>query len=108
MAIIPHTLYMKNFYILLGLTALFATSLFAALYLNPSANSGKPCLRTGCNGEICTDRDDLMLDDLRMTICLSTCESECSRQHQVCKRVGSRCMFEKKAGFEDCIEKCKT
>jgi hypothetical protein len=66
------------------------------------SNGDKPCFRSGCNGEICTDREGVV------SPCVwNECRHGCYNNHTTCKRIAGRCTFEEHSGFEDCISKCK-
>lgn len=66
------------------------------------SNDDKPCIRSGCNGEICTDRDDIM------TPCVwNECRNTCYKEHTTCKRIDGKCAFDEHPSFNDCISKCK-
>ena len=61
----------------------------------------KPCFRGGCNGEICTDRDDIM------TPCVyNECRQTCYNNYTECKRLDGACGFQELDGFDECMANC--
>ena len=85
-------------FLLVGLVWVVFMAYFVS---HPSMSSKQPCVRVGCNGDICTDRTDLA------TTCLwNECRASCYNTYTVCKRVNNRCMFVQKDDFSECLASC--
>ena len=57
------------------------------------------CIRTGCNGNICSDRPV-------MTPCDWKCEYGCYKNAD-CVNINGKCQFIKTGKFNDCLKLCK-
>lgn len=66
---------------------------------NGTDNENFQCIKTGCVGQICSDKPVI-------TPCNWKCEYECYKDAS-CVNIDNKCQFIKTPKFNDCINLCK-